>query len=115
MFSHENISHSPQEIDRILNLKLEHKDYVNEKYYSNAAAHKETKLLSRSYMTDILQNYDPSEENFAQYFRRMYRRYLYLDSKDGKYSIYKCDQNEEFYVYIHDTDDFVLLFCCDCK
>jgi hypothetical protein len=115
MFSHEHISHTPKEIDNILSIKLKNKDYVYEKYYCNSAGHKESKLISRSYLAEILKRFDPSTEEFGEHIRKNFKGYLYLDSKDGKYSIYRCDQNEEFYIYVKNSDNFVLLFCCDCK
>lgn len=115
MFSHDMITHNKQEISHMLAKILEHKAYKEGTNYCDATQHKEDKLLSRSYITSILQGFDSSKEKFLDYFCRAYKSYLFYKSDDSTHSVYRCDQNSEFFMYVGHKDGRMVLFSCDCQ
>ena len=113
-FSHENTTHSVSEIDSIIQDTLLIHDYTVGEFYHSSLRGKTDKFLTKSFITDILKTFDPDQCKFAEHIRTKYAAYLIQENKQKKYSIYRCDQHNEFYAYVRHSDNMVVLFTCKC-
>lgn len=115
LFSHENIKHSVEEIDAIAKDVIAQNDYIHGPYYNNSLGIKTPKFLTKSFITDILKSFDPDECTFADHICTKYSHYAIHQGKQKAYTIYRCDQNNEFYIYVRHDDGVVYLFTCKCQ
>ena len=113
-FSHENTSHPPEEVDTIIRNIITLKDYTLGEYYNSSLGNKTDKFMTKSFITDILKTFDPDQCKFAEHIRTKYSCYAIYQGKQKKYTIYRCDQHNEFYIYVRHSDDMVCLFTCKC-
>lgn len=115
-FSHENTLHSTKEVEQFVDELLKVNDYVDVGYYHSSLNGKNEKFVAKSFITDIFKTFNPDgPTSFARHIATRYSCYSLVQGKLGKYTIYKCDQNSEFYIYIRHQDEFVLIFTCQCE
>lgn len=115
-FSHENTTHTAKEVDSFVHKILEVNDYTKSEYYHSSLNGKNQKFLAKSFITDIFKTFNPDGRlSFAKHIANRYSVYSLTPGKLGKYTIFNCDQNNEFYIYVRHQDDFVLFFTCQCE